>query len=209
MAEYDIVKIDADTATNFGAELRGNPLEVVYKRVNGRYEPWVVVGTSALLAGLGISGRGVYAARTFRGPSDRGLVRRRGDMLGNYKEAAAMIARGDDSHVKERGSFWVERGKDKLIIVEDGNDYVLLDGDISPGSVSAPWALVNDCRNTGRQQNATMDPNGTLRVRRNVSSVDWNAPNLASWASSAPTADRTAIAIALAITAAKVPRSTF
>jgi hypothetical protein len=155
MAEYDRITLDPFGATNFGAELISHPLELVYKRVNGRYEPWVVVGTSALLASLGISGRGVYAARNFRGPSDRGLVRRRGDVVGSYGEGASVIARGDDAHVKERGSFWVERGRDKLLIVEDGNDYVLLDGDISPidsnsGSVSPPWGLINDCRNTGR-----------------------------------------------------------
>ena len=56
----------------------------VFRRGPGkvRYEPWVVVAPSAILARLGKRGKGVYAARSFK----------RDDIIGRYDDIATMLA---------------------------------------------------------------------------------------------------------------------
>lgn len=182
-AIYDIVRIDGSTLPVAG-ELDGEPVELVYKKMGSRWERWVVITRSALLRRLGLPGRGVYAWRSMKGPSEAWLNSRKGTTIGYYQEGAhAIDCDLDEFELDDRARFWIERGRDKLLIAKpDGEThFYLFDGDSPRGGQFPPWYSINDCRGTGRTQNVELLPNGQLRTRRNIRGIDETSAMLAEW----------------------------
>jgi putative phage-type endonuclease len=178
---YDVVAVPA-SALALGADLDGERVEMVYKRVAGAWEPWVVATRSALLRRMGLPGRGVFAARRFRGPSNAGLAARRGETIGRYQEAAHAIARdADPARVAAAGRYWAERGRDKLLTIRLEGQHVLLDGDSPRQGPFPPWFSVNDARNSGRSNNVEVVESGVIRALRAIEAVDFDARGLDDW----------------------------
>ena len=136
----------------------GPSVTYVYRRVAGQseFEPWVVVARSALLARLGVTGLGVYAARPFR--QDEYIGKYDGSLVGHFGSR-------EEAMTSAQARRLMRRGHDKLVTVRtSGSAGVdLLDGEHG----GAPYIqLCNDPRNTRLGANAELSDYGWLRVTR-------------------------------------------
>jgi len=128
----------------------------VFRRGPGkvRYEPWVVVAPSAILARLGKRGTGLYAARGFK--RDEYIGKYDGQVVGHYASREAALG----SSAAQRRA---RRGVDKLITLRPprGDGVDLVDGTHGgPPYIS----LCNDPRGTALQPNCDITDAGWLRV---------------------------------------------
>ena len=134
----------------------GPPVKYIYRRVPGQsdFEPWVVVARSALLARLGVSGLGLYAARGFR----------RGEYVGRYDgRVVGHFPTREAAMASPQARRLLRRQHDKLVTVrvsgQAGVD--LMDGE----NGGAPYIqLCNDPRNTRLTDNTELSEYGWLRV---------------------------------------------
>ena len=134
----------------------GQAVTYVYRRGPGkvRYEPWVVVAPSAIMARLGKRGKGLYAARGFR--RDEYIGKYDGQVVGHYASREAALG----SSAAQRRA---RRGVDKLITLRPprGGGVDLVDGTHG----GAPYiSLCNDGRGTALQPNCDITDAGWLRV---------------------------------------------
>ena len=118
-----------------------------------QWEPWVVIGESAILRSLGRSGMGLYAARSFA--RDAIVGRYEGTIVGAYPSRQDAL----DSPEAKR---LVRRAHDKLLtrrLPQGGVE--LIDGE----TATAPHIpLINDPRGTALTANAELTDGGYLRI---------------------------------------------
>ena len=117
------------------------------------WEPWVVVGESAILRSLGRSGMGLYAARSFA--RDAIVGRYEGTIVGAYPSR-------QDALESPEAKRLVRRAHDKLLtrkLTQGGVE--LIDGE----TATAPHIpLINDPRGTALTANAELTDGGYLRI---------------------------------------------
>ena len=127
----------------------------VYRRAPGElyFEPWVVVGPSAILERVGVRGLGLYAAKSFR--RDDYVGQYDGRVVGWYPTRAAALSAPETRRL-------LMRGHDKLLTVRaQGPGFHLIDGE----QCTAPYIpRANDPRGTALHANAEVTDAGWLRI---------------------------------------------
>lgn len=143
---------------------------VVLKRSRGALVPWVLLGPSEFLKGMGLVGDGLYALRAFRGPGHRGLTDSVGDAIGNYggRTVGGPFPSPEAAEAVAAGTALAQRGAEFLLFVERrGIGWALVDGrDPEPPYVPK----MNDARSS--RNNVEFTPNGTARATKGVPAAD-------------------------------------
>lgn len=146
-----------------------SPVTYVFRRgaPTHAWEPWVVVGESALLRRLGRSGLGLYAARALH--RDDLVGRYDGTVVGTFASRRAALESSQAQRL-------VRRGHDKLITRKrrHGPGIELVDGDTS----GPPYMMrLNDPRGTRLQANVGLTEGGYVKVtQRRVPAFDLGKP---------------------------------
>ena len=140
-----------------------SPVQCVFRRVRGGWEPWVIVATSAVMQRVGRRGLGLYAARSFTQDDFVGLYD--GQVVGTFASRDAALASPACTRL-------VRRGHDKLITRRrsHGAGVELVDGE-----TGGPPFLhrMNDPRGTGMRANVELTPGGWVKViQRRVPAFD-------------------------------------
>lgn len=143
-----------------------SPVQCVFRKGRGGWEPWVIVAESALMNRVGKRGLGLYAARRFR----------RDEFVGRYGGSVikAFANRGEALASPECMRL-VRRGRDKLITrrVSQGSGIELVDGE---GGQPPFLHRTNDPRGSGLRSNVELTPGGWLKViQREVPAFDIDA----------------------------------
>jgi len=153
-AEWDVARIHSD-------HVPSREVEVVFlrhaERRPRRFEAWVVVAPSAMLSSIGVAGRGLYAARSFR----------RGDYLGRYSGEVVTPrpyrSREHALHSPETMAR-VSSGATSLMVVRSqggGPGWVVVDG----AEAGPPFLQrINDPRGTRLRPNVEVTEHGFVRV---------------------------------------------
>ena len=138
-----------------GVQYNNGTVTYVYRRAPGElyFEPWVVVGPSAILARVGARGLGLYAATAFR--RDDYVGQYDGRVVGWYPTRAAALSAPETRRL-------LMRGHDKLLTVRaQGPGFHLIDGE----QCTAPYIpRANDPRGTALHANAEVTDAGWLRI---------------------------------------------
>lgn len=149
-----------------------NEWRVVLKLDRGEYRPWLLVGPSALLYGMGIEGRGLYTLREVRGPGRRGVTDSKGDALGTYTGTviAGPFADNEAPDAVAAGSAAAYRGKEHLLWVKRPEGWLLVDGEEGgPPCLSR----MNDSRTPrGVGNNVAFGESGVARATKRVPAAD-------------------------------------
>ena len=140
----------------------------VVSKIGSRGEliDWVLSGPSHLLAGLGITGRGLYSLRPFRGPGRRGVTDSAGDVIGTY---TGLVIAGPFSSLltaaaRDAGTRLATTGRQHLLWIRRAHNWYIIDG--NTGGVP-PLPLMNDGR--GRVPNNTrFTEAGKVRATRRI-----------------------------------------
>mgnify|MGYP006082087277 FL=1 len=143
---------------------------VVLKRIRGELVPWVLLGPSEFLKGLGLVGDGLYALHAFRGPRTGRLVDSPGDTIGNYGGVVVGGPFGspDSPEAVAIGSQLAQRGGEYLLFLyRRGQGWVLVDGsDAEPPYVPK----MNDARSS--RNNIEFTSSGNARATKGVPMAD-------------------------------------
>ena len=135
-----------------------SPVTYVYRHgsASDPWEPWVVIAQSAILKRLGITGWGLYAARSFTRGDYVGKMQ--GTLVGHYETREAAMSAPETRSL-------LRRGHDKLVTVRpsQGPGFDLIDGQ---GAGPPHIEMANDPRGTRLEPNAELSEYGWLRVTR-------------------------------------------
>lgn len=118
--------------------------------------PWVIAGPSAILHTLGVTGRGLYAARPFK----------KGDILGRYGGTVVTphpLPTREEAMSSPRVQSLVARGVDTLMVVRNpgGKGWNVIDG----STMGPPYLqFVNDPRGTRLHPNCEVTEAGYVKV---------------------------------------------
>ena len=134
-AEWDVVDLRWEHGPS--------PVQCVFRRTRGGWEPWVIVAQSAVMARAGREGLGLYAARSFK--RDDYIGQYDGEVVGRFKsreEAVASVA----------ARRLLAQGRDKLITRNRGA-VELVDGE----NGGPPFLhRMNDPRGSGLRANVEL-----------------------------------------------------
>ena len=141
-----------------GAEWQHGPqgptsVQCVFRRVQGGWEPWVIVAQSAIMQRVGRRGLGLYAARSFK----------QNDFLGRYDGSVkGTFANRDAALASAACRKLVQKGHDKLITRNLHHGGV----ELVDGETGGPPFLhrMNDPRGTQMKANVHLTPGGWVRV---------------------------------------------
>ena len=132
------------------------PVRCVYRRAanESKFSPWVLVGPSALMRRLGLSGLGLYALRGFK----------YGDYIGQFQGSdEGHFASREEAMSSRRARQLLRQGHDKLLTIRasKGPGVQLIDSETG----GAPFLQYsNDPRNTALTPNTHVTPHGYMRV---------------------------------------------
>lgn len=143
-----------------------SPVQCVFRKGRGGWEPWVIVAESAVMNRAGKRGLGLYAARHFR----------RDEFVGRYEgRVIRAFVNREEALASPECMRLVRRGRDKLITRRVSNDsgVELVDGEDCP----PPFLhRINDPRGSGLRSNIELTPGGWVKViQREVLAFDLDA----------------------------------
>ena len=153
-AAFDVVKLDAHAIGLTDVAPEASDVFVAYKRVGGRWVPWVAVAQSAALKSVGKVGYGLYTLHD--------LKPRRQTRLGY--SPASRIGRYGGTVIKTFAGIRTREAKaDMTVLARSGKEHLLL------VKVNAEWAVV-DGANSGapflhRANDARNIPNFTNNMQ--------------------------------------------
>ena len=185
----DFSAVDLDPSCfAWSADLRlSRPLtRLVYKRISGSWEPWVLVTESALLrrvvtaTGPPPPSLGLYACRRFRRPREptRGIsAHALVDIVGRYsgRVLGRFATRAAAQPVYHAAA---SSGKDKLLLVYRNLEFILLDA--SEQEEPPFLSFANDPHNTvpRLRSNTRVSPSGVMTVTSDIPAFDFSASTL-------------------------------
>ena len=146
-AEWDVV----DLLWEHGP----SPIQCVFRRIRGGWEPWVIVARSAIMARVGREGLGLYAARSFK--QGQFLGRYSGEVVGRFRNREEALASAGARRL-------LAHGNDKLLTVVPARGGVeLIDGE----SAGPPFfQRMNDPIGTRLSANVRVTSGGWVEVKQ-------------------------------------------
>lgn len=183
-AAFDVVKLDAHAIGLADVAPEASDVFVAYKRVGGRWVPWVAVAQSAALKSIGAVGYGLYTLQDLKprrqtrlgySPASR-IGRYGGKVIKTFTDLRSREAKADMTAL-------ARSGKEHLLAMKVGSQWAVVDG----ANSGAPFLhRANDARNIPNHvNNIQFSERGIATATRAVPAADFDgAQSLGDIASS-------------------------
>ena len=173
-AAFDVVKLDAHAIGLTDVAPEASDVFVAYKRVGGRWVPWVAVAQSAALKSIGKVGYGLYTLQDLKPRRQTRLGYSTASRIGRY--GGTVIKTFTDLRsrkAKDEMTALARSGKEHLLTVKVNSQWVVIDG----ANSGAPFLhRANDARNIPNYvNNIQFSERGIATAIRTVPAADLDA----------------------------------